>query len=59
MGGPPGPRGSPWTRTSTINRYRQHADEGVGRGPRGSAPLVSSHRVNAHGLTAPLLIYLE
>ena len=38
-GGPPGPRGSPWTRpllneTSRF-RVRQEADEGVGRGPGG------------------------
>jgi tetratricopeptide (TPR) repeat protein len=31
-GGPPGPRGSPWTR---FLPYRERADEGVGRGPGG------------------------
>jgi PAS domain-containing protein len=34
-GGPPGPRGSPWTRTRASV---EQADEGVGRGPRGTAP---------------------
>src|SRR5438105_2694387 len=31
-GGPPGPRGSPWTRSL---RNSEQADEGVGRGPGG------------------------
>ena len=34
-GGPPGPRGSPWTRTSRLCLFHQQADEGVGRGPGG------------------------
>jgi hypothetical protein len=37
-GGPPGPRGSPWTRSFAneirLVQYRQ-ADEGVGCGPGG------------------------
>src|SRR5258708_4261744 len=42
-GGPPGPRGSPWTRSvatrsapmKTISAHLERADEGVGRGPGG------------------------
>ena len=36
-GGPPGPRGSPWTRCSLDQRLvsLRRADEGVGCGPGG------------------------
>src|SRR5579864_4186054 len=47
-GGPPGPRGSPWTRslpTKLASSKTQQADEGVGRGP-GVRPISVNLRID-------------
>jgi predicted acyltransferase len=49
LGGPPGPRGSPRTRSSPFRLFLQQADEGVGCGPGGPPHLVFNGTLKISG----------
>src|SRR4029077_14243024 len=55
-GGPPGARGSPWTRSSVGSEYNcGKAGQGAGCGPEG--PPHNECRVSPHGKTTRALIW--